>query len=189
MLTFTRYRFTLRLLCGSQSFLYRPLPRALPALLQYYCTSIAQDTTPPPTLSLYAIHYTILVMAISCKGQVGRRYNFCGVLHTRAAPTQPTTAGLWLWAPFSCIAAAAVTSSATHGGVAPRAPAANGRSTGTGARALAGASVSLAAGCRYRSGSGCCCCLLVAGCWLLKKGEGVCVACCCGVSKKITWYL
>ena len=47
------------------------LPPELPALLRYYCMSIAQDTTPPrPPPPLYALHYTILVMAISCKGQV-----------------------------------------------------------------------------------------------------------------------
>ena len=37
---FTRQCFTLQLLCGSQSPFYCPLPPALPALLQYYCTSI-----------------------------------------------------------------------------------------------------------------------------------------------------
>jgi len=55
-LAFTRYCFTLKLLYGSQSSLYFPLARALPALLQYDCTSVAQDTTPPDPPTLYAIH-------------------------------------------------------------------------------------------------------------------------------------
>ena len=47
------------------------LPR-LPALLtrlQYYCTTSGQYATPPPGVLSYAIHYTILVTAISCQGQ------------------------------------------------------------------------------------------------------------------------
>ena len=45
---------------GSQSSLYSPLPRALPALLQYYRTSIAQDTTPPrPLLCVLYTLYNI----------------------------------------------------------------------------------------------------------------------------------
>ena len=43
----TRHCFTSRLLCTNQFSLYCPLPAALPALLQYYCTSIAHYTTPP----------------------------------------------------------------------------------------------------------------------------------------------
>jgi len=68
-LAFTRYCFTSRLLCTIQSSVCCPLPPVLPALLQYYCTPIAQYTPPPPTPLLYAIHHTILAMAISCKGQ------------------------------------------------------------------------------------------------------------------------
>jgi len=69
-LAFTRYCFTSWLLCTNQPSLYcPPLPPALPTPLQYYCTSIAQYTTPPPTPLLYAIHYTILATAISCEGQ------------------------------------------------------------------------------------------------------------------------
>jgi len=58
-LAFTRYWFTLKLLFGSQSSFYLPRPPALPALLQYYCTSIAQETTPPcpPLCMLYTIQY------------------------------------------------------------------------------------------------------------------------------------
>jgi len=68
ILAFPRYCFT-RLLCTNQSSVYCPLPSALPALLQYYCTSSTQHTTPPRPPFVYAIHHTILVMAISCEGQ------------------------------------------------------------------------------------------------------------------------
>jgi len=44
----TRYYFTSRLVCTNQSSFYCPLPPVLSALLQYYCTSIAQYTTLPP---------------------------------------------------------------------------------------------------------------------------------------------
>ena len=44
-------------------------PTCIVYLWQYYCTTIAQYTPPPPTPPFYAIHHTILVMAISCKGQ------------------------------------------------------------------------------------------------------------------------
>jgi len=69
-LAFARYCFTPRLLCTNQSSVYYPLLLALPALLLYYFTSIAQYTTRPPTPLVYAIHPTILVMPISCKCQV-----------------------------------------------------------------------------------------------------------------------
>jgi len=68
-LGFTRYSFTSRLLCTNQSSFYCHPPLAMPTLLQYCCTTVAQDTTPPPTPLSYAIHYTISVLAISCKGQ------------------------------------------------------------------------------------------------------------------------
>jgi len=47
------------------------LPRlpALPTRLQYDCNTIAQHTTLPPILVLYAIHHTILVMPTPCTGQ------------------------------------------------------------------------------------------------------------------------
>ena len=60
ILAFFRYGFTSRLLCTNQSSFYCPLPPALPALLQYLCTSIAQYTTPPPAPPVcmsYTIHY------------------------------------------------------------------------------------------------------------------------------------
>jgi len=66
----TRYSFTLRLLCTNQSSLNFPRPSALRTLLHSYRTTFAQYKNPPPTLPLYAIHHTLLVMTISCKGQV-----------------------------------------------------------------------------------------------------------------------
>ena len=56
------------LLWESIILLLPPPPPAKPILLQYYCTTIAQYTPPPPTAPFYAIHHTLLVMAISCKG-------------------------------------------------------------------------------------------------------------------------
>jgi len=50
-------------------FLVSP-PLAKPTPLQYYCTPIAQYTPPPSAPLLYAKHHTILVMAISCKGEI-----------------------------------------------------------------------------------------------------------------------
>jgi len=41
-----------------------------PHCFKYYCTTIGQHTTPPPTLLVYDMHHTILVITISCKGQV-----------------------------------------------------------------------------------------------------------------------
>ena len=54
-LDFTRYCFTSRLLRTNQSSVHCPLSPVLPALLQYYHTSIAQYTTPPTTSRVYAI--------------------------------------------------------------------------------------------------------------------------------------
>jgi len=60
VLAFTRYCYTSMLLCTIQSSVHWPLPPALPALLQYRCTSIAQYTTPSQPPVLYAIHHIIL---------------------------------------------------------------------------------------------------------------------------------
>jgi len=68
-LAFTRYCFTSMLLCTNQSSFYRPLRPALPALLQYCCTSIAQYTTPPRPPLVYSIQDTTLIITISCNGQ------------------------------------------------------------------------------------------------------------------------
>ena len=69
-LAFTRYCFTSKLDCGSQSSSYCPslTCKAYPIaiLLHAHCAIYA----PQPTPLLYAIHHTILVMAISCKGQI-----------------------------------------------------------------------------------------------------------------------
>jgi len=79
-LAVTRYSFTSKLLCTSESSLSCPSPSALLTLLQYYSTTIAQYTISPQppfcmpyttTPLLYAIYYTQLVQAISCKGQRG----------------------------------------------------------------------------------------------------------------------
>jgi len=68
-LAFTRYYFTSKLYCGSQSSFYclPPSCKAYPIaiLLHDYRAIYA----PPPTPLLYAIYHTILMMAISCKGQ------------------------------------------------------------------------------------------------------------------------
>jgi len=68
-LAFTRYCFTSSRSCTNQSSFHSSGPPALPTLLQYYCTAIGQYTTPHPTPLVYAIHHTILAMAISCKCQ------------------------------------------------------------------------------------------------------------------------
>jgi len=71
-LAFTRYLFTSRLLCTNQPSFHSPCPPALPTLVQYYCTTIGQYTTPRPTSRLCAIHHTRLVITISCKCQRAR---------------------------------------------------------------------------------------------------------------------
>ena len=82
-LAFTRDSFTPRLLCTNKSFFSPPTPPTLPTLLQYYCTTIAQYTTSPPTPLRYAIHHTILVMATSCKGKgSGRTESLVCTPHT-----------------------------------------------------------------------------------------------------------
>jgi len=50
-LAFTRYSFTSRFLCTNQPFFHSPRQPALPTLVQYYCTTIGQYTTPPSDLS------------------------------------------------------------------------------------------------------------------------------------------
>jgi len=58
-LTFTRYRFTLRLLCGSQSFLYRPLPVHCPHCCNTIARLLRKIRRPPRPLlcMLYTIQY------------------------------------------------------------------------------------------------------------------------------------
>jgi len=67
---FTRYCFPLKLYCGSQSSFHCPTPPAKPTLLQYECTIIAQYTPPHRPTPPLCHTCTILMMAISCKGQV-----------------------------------------------------------------------------------------------------------------------
>ena len=69
-LAFTRYSFTSRLSCTNQPSFHPPRLPALPTPVQYDCTIIGQYTTPLLSYRLYAIHHTILVITISCKGQV-----------------------------------------------------------------------------------------------------------------------
>ena len=57
------------LLCTNQPSFHPPRPPAWPTLVQYYCMLITQYKTPLPTSRLYAMHQTILVITISCKGQ------------------------------------------------------------------------------------------------------------------------
>jgi len=69
VLASTRYCFTSELYCESQLSFYCPLHlQSLP-----YCNTIARVLCnirpPPPNPPVYAMHHTILVMAISCKGQ------------------------------------------------------------------------------------------------------------------------
>jgi len=56
-------------LCTNQPYFRPPCPPALPTLVQYYCATIGQYSTPLPTSRLYVIHHTLLVITISCKGQ------------------------------------------------------------------------------------------------------------------------
>jgi len=67
---FTRYSVTSSYLCTNQSSFHSSGPSALPTLLQYDCTTTRQYTTPPLTSCWYAIHHTVLVITISCTGQL-----------------------------------------------------------------------------------------------------------------------
>jgi len=64
---------------------------ALPHLQSLpYCNTIGRpfrNIRPPPTPLSYAIHHTILAMAISCKGQVKRREDTAGVRELRREGT------------------------------------------------------------------------------------------------------
>jgi len=87
-LAFTRYSFISRLPCTNQRSLYPPRPPVLATLLQYYCTTIEQYTSPPPISLLYAMHHTILVITILCKGQLPRQ-RLCPPIPTIAQYTSP----------------------------------------------------------------------------------------------------
>jgi len=71
-LAFTRYCFTPRPMCTNQSSSIAPPHPHCP----HYCTTMHDYCAiydPPPTPLLYAIHHTILVMAISCESQITHR--------------------------------------------------------------------------------------------------------------------
>jgi len=88
-LAFTRYCFTSTLYCVSQSSISCPPHlQSLP-----YCNTIARPLRntrpPPPTHYFYSVHHTVLVMAISCKGQhQTREQSSTAAAHTlRVHPT------------------------------------------------------------------------------------------------------
>jgi len=82
-LAFTRYCFTSRILCTNPSSYYcPPLLASLSTLLQYYCTTFAQYTTPPDPPCVCDTPYTILVITISCEGQIKQRC--VGSIHQRS---------------------------------------------------------------------------------------------------------
>ena len=58
-LAFTRYSFTLRLLCTNQPFFHSTRPLALPTLVQYYSTTVGQYMTPlrHPVCISYTVQY------------------------------------------------------------------------------------------------------------------------------------
>jgi len=58
---------------ASQSSLYCLPPLALPTIVQYYCTTIAQYMTPHDhALHMPYIHHKILTIEISCSGERDR---------------------------------------------------------------------------------------------------------------------
>jgi len=69
-LAFTRDSFPSKLLCTNQSSCSCPPPLALPTLLQYYCTTLAQYTAPPAPSFVCRTPYTILAISLSCKCQL-----------------------------------------------------------------------------------------------------------------------
>ena len=67
-LAFTRYSITLNLSCTSRSSVYC----SLHLYCSHYCNAIVwlmRNIRPPPDSLVYAIHHTILAVAISCEGQ------------------------------------------------------------------------------------------------------------------------
>jgi len=70
-LALTRHRFTSKLYCGSQSSFYCPPPTSKGYPIAILLHGHFATRAPPPPTPLYAIHHTLLVMAISYKGQLG----------------------------------------------------------------------------------------------------------------------
>jgi len=90
-LAFTRYSFTSRLLCTNQSSFHCPPPNMH---CPYYCNTsvrLSRNIRPTRTFLLYAIHHTILVMAISCEcPSPGRSPTQPGeARHSRSPPRRP----------------------------------------------------------------------------------------------------
>jgi len=69
VLAFTRYCFTSRLLCESESSL-SCLPICIAHTIAIRLHGYCAIYDPPPTTLVYAIHHTKSVLAISCKGQM-----------------------------------------------------------------------------------------------------------------------
>jgi len=69
MLAFTRYLLTFNAFVNEPTIISLSPParkaHTVAIVLRDYCARY----TPPPTLRVYAIHHTILVIAISCEGQ------------------------------------------------------------------------------------------------------------------------
>ena len=118
-LAFTRYCFTLKLLGGSHSLFHfeaswwESFILSFPPHLQslHYCNTTARllrnTRPPPPTPGLYAIHHTLLEMAILCKGQTdGERLGECAsfrilwrmrTMHGRQAASPDHLSQLTFW--------------------------------------------------------------------------------------------
>jgi len=71
-LAFTRYSFNFDAFVCESIILLLPSPPAMPTLLHILLHDYCAIYDPLPTPLLHAIDHTILVMAISCKGQVPR---------------------------------------------------------------------------------------------------------------------
>jgi len=90
LLSLYKILFHFKALLWESIILLCPHPPAKPTLLQYYCASIAQYTSPHRPPLWYVIHYTILVMAVSCKGQAvaqGLRASISTLAFTRCSFT------------------------------------------------------------------------------------------------------
>ena len=68
-LAFTRYSFTSQLSCTSHSSLYCLAPPCIAHTIAIQLHDFCALYDPPPAFVSDAIHHTILVTAISCKGQ------------------------------------------------------------------------------------------------------------------------
>jgi len=78
-------------------------PTCIVTLVQYYCTIIRQCTTRLPISRLYAKHHTILVITISCKGQLGLYKTFVCLYGDRALINTFLCTQHLLYFPLHCI--------------------------------------------------------------------------------------